>query len=193
MMSTSSVRPKWAAVPSPLGPEHADRVGVVHGQRRAVLLGDAHQVRDVGDVAFHRVDAVHHDHRAAAVPGRAPIIRSRPARSPWLKRSGVAVGHLGAVDDRGVVELVEVDHLAPADQPGDEAEVGLVAGGEDEAVFLAQELGEGALRAARAGPGCRSGSGCRCSRSRTGAGPAAGGLEDLRDGGSGRGSCSTPA
>ena len=58
---------------------------------------------------------------------------------------GLAVGHLGAVHDRGVVQLVEVDHLAAADQAGDQAEVGGVAGGEDEAGFLAQELGQGAL------------------------------------------------
>ena len=32
-----------------------------------------------------------------------------------------------------------------ADQGGDQAEVGVVAGGEDEAVFLAEKLGEGGL------------------------------------------------
>ena len=45
-----------------------------------------------------------------------------------------------------MVELVEQDDLAAADQAGDEAEVGLVAGGEDEAGFLAEELGEVVLQ-----------------------------------------------
>jgi hypothetical protein len=52
----------------------------------------------------------------------------------------LAVGHLGAVDDRGVVQLVEDDEVAAADEARDRPEVGLVAGREDEAGFLAQEL-----------------------------------------------------
>ena len=144
MMSTSSVMPKCAAVPSPLGPEHAEGVGVVERQRGAVLPGHPDEARDVGDVAFHRVDAVHDDHRALAraVPLHPALEVGQVA---VVEALGLAVGHLGAVDDRGVVELVEVDDVAPADQPGDEAEVGGIAGREDEAGFLAQELGEGAL------------------------------------------------
>jgi hypothetical protein len=44
-----------------------------------------------------------------------------------------------------VVELVEVDGITTADQAGDQAEVGGVAGREDEARLLAQELGQRGL------------------------------------------------
>jgi len=39
-----------------------------------------------------------------------------------------------------VVELVEIDDVVLADERRDEAEVGVVPGGEDQAVFLADEL-----------------------------------------------------
>src|SRR6266571_4916279 len=42
--------------------EHADRVCVVDRQDGAVALRDLEQRRYVGDVAFHRVDAVDDDH-----------------------------------------------------------------------------------------------------------------------------------
>ena len=87
MMSTSSVMPKWAAVPSPLGPEHAERVGVVDGQGGAVLPGQRGEAGHVGDVAFHGVDAIDDDHRRRgrrAASGAS--LRSSWARSPWLKR-----------------------------------------------------------------------------------------------------------
>jgi hypothetical protein len=38
-----------------------------------------------------------------------------------------------------VIELVEVHQVAAADEPADEAQIGLVAGREDQAVLLAQE------------------------------------------------------
>ena len=124
--------------------EHAEGVRVVQGQGRAVLPRDAHQAGHVRDVALHRVDAVHHDHRALAraVPLHPAL---EVAEVAVVEPLGLAIGHLGAVDDRGVVELVQVDHLAAAHQARDQAEVGRVAGGEDEAGFLAQELGQGAL------------------------------------------------
>ncbi len=58
---------------------------------------------------------------------------------------GLRVRQLGAVHDRGVIELVEVDGLTPTDQAGDQAKVGGVAGGEDQTGFLAEELSQRAL------------------------------------------------
>jgi hypothetical protein len=63
-----------------------------------------------------------------------------------IEALGFAVGKLRPVDDRGVIEFVEVDHISAAHQAGDESQVGGVAGREDEAGFLPQELGEGALQ-----------------------------------------------
>ena len=50
------------------------------------------------------------------------------------------MGHLGAVHDGRMVELVQEDHVAAADQTRDQAEVRLIAGREDEAGFLTEEF-----------------------------------------------------
>src|SRR5690349_23626924 len=57
-----------------VGAEDAERVRVVEGEGGAVFPGGAEQAGDVGDVAFHGVDAVDDDHRAAAAlqPVHAP-------------------------------------------------------------------------------------------------------------------------
>ena len=57
--------------------------------------------------------------------------------SLWLELDGRAEAEPGAVDDAGVVELVEVDDVAAPDQAGDDAEVRLEAGGEGQRRRLA--------------------------------------------------------
>ena len=191
MMSTSSVMPKCAAVPSPLGPSTPSACASSSASAEPYFRATRTRAGHVGDVAFHGVHAVHHDHRALA--GAVPL---HPAlevgQVAVVEALGLAVGHLGAVHDRGVVELVEIDHLAPADQPGDEAEVGRVAGGEDQAGFLAQELGQGALellvQVQRAVQEPAAGAARAVPAAAPGWRPRA-----PWDGGSGRGSCSTPA
>ena len=191
MMSTSSITPKCAAVPSPLGPSTPSACASSSASAapyfRATRISPGTSAMSPS-IEYTPSTTIM---EPRPVPFRS-IRRSRFARSPWLKRSVSAVRHLGAVHDRGVVQLVEVDRLAPADQAGDEAEVGRVAGGEDQAGLLAQELGQRAFEllvqveravqepaagAARAVP--RRGPGWRPR------GPW--------DGGSGRGSCSSPA
>ena len=122
MMSTSSVMPKCAAVPSPLGPRTPS--AWASSSASAAPYFRAMRTRpDVGDVAFHRVHAVHHDHRAPARP--VPLQPAlEVAEVAVVEALGLAVGHLRAVHDRGVIELVEVDHLAAADEAGDQPQVG---------------------------------------------------------------------
>jgi hypothetical protein len=122
-----------------LGAEHADRMRVVDRQCRAVLLGDAQQGGEVGDVTFHRVDPVHDQHRPGAL-GDALQFAVEPGQVAVVEPRRLPVRHLGAVDDRGVVELVEEDHIAAADEPRNDAQIRLVARREDEARFLAEEL-----------------------------------------------------
>ena len=77
-----------------------------------MALGELDELGQRGDVAVHREDAVGDDQRAAALgltgdpPGEvldvAVVVDERlGAREP------------AAVDDRGVVELVGEDHVAP--------------------------------------------------------------------------------
>src|SRR6185295_19561315 len=45
-----------------------------------------------------------------------------------------------------MIELVEIDHVTPSHQPGDQAEVSGVSGGEHQTGFLAHKLGECTLQ-----------------------------------------------
>ena len=125
--------------------EDAKRVCVVDDQRGAELPGDPHQVRDVRDVAFHRVDPVDDDHRSLAA-GIALELQREVRHVVMVEPLALAERQLGAVDDAGVIELVEIDRLVARQESGDEPEIGAIPGGEDHARFLAEELGERTLQ-----------------------------------------------
>jgi len=63
-----------------------------------------------------------------------------PRHVPMVEAHGFAVGQLRAVHDGRVIELVEEHDVAPTHEAGDQAEVRLIAGREDEACFFAEEL-----------------------------------------------------
>jgi len=98
-----------------VGAEHADGVRVVDGEGGAVFLTDLQQTGDVGDVAFHRIDAVH-DHHAAGALGQLLQLALEPGEIAVVEAHRIAVRHFRAVDDRGVVELVEEDDVGAAHQ-----------------------------------------------------------------------------
>src|SRR5690606_9456566 len=88
---------------------------------------------------------VDHDHGALA--GGVALQQSvEPFEVAVIEPLCLAVREPGAIDDAGVIQLVEVDSLTPADQAGDHAQVGPIAGGEDQGALLAEELGEGGLK-----------------------------------------------
>ena len=72
---------------------------------------------------------------------------------------GVAVAlglaQADAVDDRRVVERVGNDRVVFVEQRFEQAAVGVEAGGVEDRVFGAEEIGDRLLRAACAGPACR--------------------------------------
>src|SRR5207245_9322803 len=61
---------------------------------------------------------------------------------PMLEPLVLTLGQLRAVHDRRVIELVEEHDVAPAHEPGDHAEVRLVAGRKDETGLFPEELGQ---------------------------------------------------
>ena len=87
--------------------EHAERVGLVDHQARAVAaaeLGDLGQRRDV---ALHREDAVDDDEDAAAVRcGAARACCSSRSRRLWRNGAQLGAREDAAVEDRGVVARV---------------------------------------------------------------------------------------
>src|SRR5256885_1715723 len=127
--------------PVPVGAKHPHGVRVVERERGAVFLGDLEQVRHVGDVSLHREDAVDDDHDAR--PDRALTESALEAcQVAVVEPLGLTVGQLRAVHDRRVIELVEEHDVAPAHEPGDHAEVRLVAGRKDETGLFPEELGQ---------------------------------------------------
>ena len=116
-------------------------MGVVDHQRGVVLLAELHQPRDRSDVAFHRIDAVHHDE----------FRRARLRDLQFLfKFIHIVVGELeyaaegkpAAVDDAGVVERIEEDVTVAEAQAGDDAQVHLETGAVGHGFLLADQFGE---------------------------------------------------
>src|SRR4051794_24896743 len=126
-------------------PEDARAVGLVNHEPRAVALG---QVADRGqrrDVALHREDAVDHDQDAAAVARRALQLLFELVEAVVAERAQLGARQQAAVEDRGVVGRVGEHGVAGGQQRAERAEVGLVAGGEDERLLGAHPGGQLAL------------------------------------------------
>ena len=122
------------------GPQHPDTVGIVDGQQRPVARAGRGHGRQRRQVTVHAEHAVG-EHEAGAVT--APLERG-------LERGSVGVveaQELGprqapAVEQRGVVQAVLEHGVARPGQCAREAEVGHVAGGEQQRPLAADERSE---------------------------------------------------
>ncbi len=142
--------------------EDADGVGVVDHEAGVVALADVDNRGQLGDVAAHAVDAVDDDEGCLAL-GHAPQGLLQVVGLVVAEAVDLAVGELGAVVDAGVVAFVDDGRGVAIDQGGDGAEVGLVAGGEDQRRLRVEEVGDlgfelevdggGAVHEPRAGHG----------------------------------------
>ena len=119
--------------------DHAETVGVVDHDGSPVFPGQAHDVGQRGDVAFHRVDAVHHDELRSVLRGQEELA---------FQGAHVVVGELAhlaetqtaAVDDAGVVQGVQEDVAAAETEATHDAQVHLESGAVGHGFFLAHEL-----------------------------------------------------
>ena len=120
-------------------------MGLVDHQPRAVLLAERDDLGQRRDVALHRVDAVDHDEDAAAVllRGLQPLLEQ--VQAVVAERAQLRLREQAAVEDRGVVARVGDHGVLRAEDRAERAEVGLMAGGEDERVLGPEPLGELAL------------------------------------------------
>ena len=150
--STSLSRPKCSATPRPLGPkrnvEWASSISIRAPWRFVTSRISGKRA----DVAVHRVDALDHHQLLAPHPGHLAL---EVHRVVVPEEDGLGLGEDGPVDDGGVRVLVEEDRVARPHEGGDEADVGAVAGREDDAGFLALEARElvGELLVDLEGPG----------------------------------------
>ena len=131
---------------APVGAQDAKGMRLVDEQLKAVLLLHRDEIGQRSPVAQHRIDAFEH-HELAAVIALA-------AAQTLVEIGGVIVAEahqLGArqcaaVIDRGMRIGIEIDRVAGAGEPRHHAEVGLVAGGEDDAMAAVEEGCELALQ-----------------------------------------------
>ena len=118
-------------MPRPVLPIVPMRVGLVDHQERLVPLLDLDELRQVGEVAVHAVDAFDDDQHAAILAAdfgqqlveRLPVVvRERPAASAGEDR---------ALNDAVVRQRVVSDQVARAEQVADRRFVRRVAADED--------------------------------------------------------------
>jgi len=161
-----------------LAAEHAEAVGVVEHVEAGVLASDRQQAGQLGDVAFHRVDALD-DHHLRRGGGEAGGDGAEVVGVVVGKAFDGGGGETDAVPEAGVDVFVGEDDVALLGEGGDAGEAGQVAGGVDVAGFLAEEGGEFFLQFEVVGAGTVGDAGAG------GAGApfeerGAGGLDDLR-------------
>ncbi len=138
------------------GADDAEGVGLVDHEEGVVGVADLAQVDQGGDVAVHGVDAVDDDEADAGVGGGGQA--ALEVGDVVVAEAGDGgAGELAAVDDAGVVVLVDEDGVAGADDGADGADVGGVAGAEDQGAFAAGDLGDLGLQLLVQGGGAGQG------------------------------------
>ena len=117
--------------------QHPDRVGVVHQHAGAVLVRNFDDRGKVRDVALHREHTIRRDQNTAARI-HVPLEHAAQCTHVVVRIAGhFGAGKQRAIDQAGVVQLVLDDGAVPPQQRGEDAEVGLIAGAEDQRGFLA--------------------------------------------------------
>ena len=143
--STSSLEPEQLGGARAARSEHADRVRLVDHQPGAVALAQLNDRRQVAEVALHREDAVDDHHHPAAVARRALEHPLELRHLVVAERAQLRAREHAAVQNRRVVGGVADHRVAGAEDGADAADVGLVAGGEDDRLLGLHPLGQLAL------------------------------------------------
>ena len=122
--------------------DHAEAVGVVDVEQRAVLAGDRSERADVRRVAGHAVDAVHaHEPRGVALGAQQLVEVVRILEAEPLDRRAAGAGDLTAVVDRLVCARVQEDRARRGEQR-DHGHVDVRDRRQDERVLAAEHRGE---------------------------------------------------
>ena len=121
--------------------EHAETVRVVDHQSRAVAILQSHELGQLAEVAFHGEHAVDDDHLADVVR-RHGELALEVFHVVVLELDHLGEAETRAVDDAGVIQCIEEDHVLATEEAAQHSEVHLEAGGEGERGLALHERGE---------------------------------------------------
>ncbi len=125
--------------------QNAQTVCVIHHHSCAVLLGKADDFGQVCNVAAHGEHAIGDDEGTGTLGHHLQQTLQIGHVVVLIALHG-AIGQAAAVIDAGVVFTVADHPVATPHHGGNDAEVGLEAGGEGDHILLAQELGKASLQ-----------------------------------------------
>ena len=130
--------------PGAASAQHAKTVGVINQDVGLILLGQTDQLRQLDNVAIHGEDPVGDNEFAGIIRAVGQLLLQNTQILVWIATHR-SVGQTGTVNQTRVVELIEVQIVAAADQAGHHAQIGLVAGAEDQGGFFIEEAGQAIL------------------------------------------------
>ena len=140
--STRSSTPSSSVGARAARAEDAERVRLVDHQARAVAVAELGDLGQRRHVALHREHAVDDHEHAAAVAGRLLERVLEAVDAVVAERAQLGPGEDAAVEDRRVIAGVDHHRVARAEDRPEGAEVGLVAGGEDQRSLGAEPVGQ---------------------------------------------------
>ena len=126
-------------------------MGIVGHEPGVVALRQRRQPMQGRDIAVHRKDAVGRDQGAPVTPAQLREQQFHVSHVRVAKRHDVGPREPRAGPQTGMGQFVDQDEVASADQRGDDAEIGEVAGAEDAGSLRLLESGEPRLQFAEQG------------------------------------------
>ena len=121
--------------------EYAEAVSFVDHHRGVVLLRQTHDLGEIAQVTLHAEDTVDDDELDAI--GVALLEATLESfHIIMLVAEALSGREADTLDDRSVIECIPDDIVFTAKEAGDDPEIDLEARGEDDGIFLADELGQ---------------------------------------------------
>ena len=121
--------------------DDAESVGIVHQDVGVVLLCQGYDFRERGDVAFHRIHAVHRDKLRCRLRGDAELLL-QAAHVVVRELEGLAQAKTRAVDDAGVIQGIQEHESVAEAEAAHHSQVGLETGAVSHCFVFADELRE---------------------------------------------------
>jgi hypothetical protein len=116
-------------------------MGLVNDEGSAVLPGEGGEFGNGCGVTVHSEEGLGDNELAACGGSKGTQALLGRGGVPMLVEGGAGAGETAGVDDAGVVGVVAEDKVPRGCEGGDDAEVGLISGGEEEDILGVEEGG----------------------------------------------------